>query len=499
MELIQCYIENFGTLSGVTLRLTSGLNAFCLSNGQGKTTLCAFIKCMLYGLPESRRQSPTENERKHYTPWQGGGFGGSLTLRHEGRVYRLARSFGAKPAEDRLEVFDEQTGERTNALGSCPGETLFGIDRDGFADCAIFSEHAFSFTVQNESILSILGGKNVQEVSLAAALAQLEDERRLYEKKGGTGLLAQTEAEISRLTELRISNLQAAASLAQREADLITAKAELSGISRTDAKNTPDTRISEHFPKKSKGASPFLLTLSLLLLLASLIAGNFLHTLWILGAIPATLLLCLSFLRKNPDAASNPEKRHPRERASTLFEDRYRKCASCERAYVEALEATEEAAYLATQIEGLEKKRERMAQTLSDIKKTEALLTKAGERFRESHTENASERFSEALSVLGETRSADFTLGDHFSPFFLSSERYHSAELLGHGEKDRVSLARSLALLDSMPTDRRPPLLLDDPFLAYDDAHLELAFSALSTLAKNYQILYLTCSHSRMP
>ena len=506
MELIQCYVENFGTLSGVTLRLTSGLNAFCLKNGQGKTTLCDFIKCMLYGLPDSRRHSLTDNERKHYTPWQGGIFGGSLILRHEGRTYRLARTFGTKPAEDRLEIFDEQTGEITNALGGCPGETLLGMDRDGFAACALFSERSFAPTLENESILTCLGGEKETGGSLAAALSRLENERRLYEKKNGNGLLAQTEAEISRLTELRISNLKAAESLKQKESDLIAAKAELAKATRQQRTSTAHNDVSCDFPQKRKTVNTPLLSFSLILLLFSLAFGNFLNPLLFLFAIPAAILFFLSFSKKITGAESERQaddfefQADVRESyASRLFEDRYRACAKCERAYVECLEAAEEAAYLTTQIEGLEKKKNRLAWELSDIKKTESLLTEAGRRYRENRAEAAKERFADSLSALGEVQSQSFKLGDRFSPFFLKGESFRSAEALSHGEKDRVTLARSLALLSAMPEEKRPPLLLDDPFLSYDDEHLELALTALTRLAKKYQIVYLTCSHSRMP
>ena len=111
----------------------------------------------------------------------------------------------------------------------------------------------------------------------------------------------------------------------------------------------------------------------------------------------------------------------------------------------------------------------------------------------------AKEQFAKSLSTLGETKSESFRLGDRFTPVFLSDESYRSAEVLSRGEKDRVSLARSLSLLGAMPGENRPPLLLDDPFLSYDDAHLEIALTALTRLAKDYQIIYLTCSHSRMP
>jgi len=80
MLLIECYIDNFGKLSGERISFRSGLNTILRENGWGKSTLLAFIKAMLYGLEDTRKQSLEENDRKRYLPWQGGGFGGSLSF-----------------------------------------------------------------------------------------------------------------------------------------------------------------------------------------------------------------------------------------------------------------------------------------------------------------------------------------------------------------------------------------------------------------------------------
>lgn len=502
MELITCHVENFGTLSGVTLNLGKGLNAFCLKNGQGKTTLFAFLKCMLYGLPENRRQSLSENERKHYAPWQGGVFGGSLTLRHEGRLYRISRVFGSKPSEDRLEVFDENTGAVTHALGDCPGETIFGLDRQGFSGCALFSERDFALSFENESVLSQLGGEiGEQDGSISSALALLEEERRMYEKKGGRGLLAETEAEISRLTQQYVESAQIAATLVEREQRLLSAKAALSKLSLQDEADAEDAPFSIDLPSKKKKRRPRFAIFSILLALLSLIAGNLVHPILFSGVALAFFLFFLGFSGKGGDKEKGGNEKQTKISPirSEAFEERYRACALCERAYVEAVEAAEENAYLKTQIEALEKKKSRLSCTLSDIKKTEELLTEVGRHHRAGCAEQAQTHFSRLLKTLGEMRGKSFKLGDRFSPSFLAREHYRSAEVLSRGEKDRVSLARSLALLSSMPSHKKPPLLLDDPFLCYDDEHLEIALSALEELAKEYQIVYLTCSHSRMP
>ena len=72
MRLINCHIENFGRLSGYDRDYTEGCNSILASNGQGKSTLAAFIRVMFYGFEGEGKRKTGENERKRYEPWQGG-------------------------------------------------------------------------------------------------------------------------------------------------------------------------------------------------------------------------------------------------------------------------------------------------------------------------------------------------------------------------------------------------------------------------------------------
>jgi uncharacterized protein YhaN len=503
MELIRCHADNFGVLSDKTFDFSDKLNAFCLENGKGKSTLCAFIKCMLYGLSDNRSRDPLENERKHFAPWQGGPFGGSLTLRFENRVFRIHRSFGTRPSEDLLEVFDEKSGAPTDALGACPGETMLGMDADGFASCAIFSERGFAKSLENESLLTLLGREEAeQNTSLTTALARMENERKLYEKRGGRGLLAETAAEISLLTAQHAAAMQAAEPLKEKEAELLAAKAALSSLTKSAPASTDPKAAST----KRKGLSRILLLPLSLAFFIFCALGFSKNVLFFIGA-PIALLLAFPciFCKKGKNHLPKRENKKfaktSKEQRSEdlLFEECYQKCTACERAYEQALEAKESADYLALQIAELKKKNETTSARLADIKKTEELLILAGKQYRESRSASAKEGFSKLLSALGEEESEKFRLGDRFTPSILEKNSFHSAALLSRGERDRISLARNLSILSVARREKRPPLLLDDPFLCYDDERLSRALVTLSALALDYQIIYLTCSHSRMP
>lgn len=81
-------------------------------------------------------------------------------------------------------------------------------------------------------------------------------------------------------------------------------------------------------------------------------------------------------------------------------------------------------------------------------------------------------------------------------------ERFGEARALGYfsaGQMDAVMLCMRLALVDALFAQEKPFVILDDPFVNLDDACTAQALELLQTLAKDRQILYLTCNSSRTP
>ena len=200
MKLIKCYIENFGILHTQQISFSKGLNCCISENGTGKTTLTAFIEAMLYGIGDTRRQSLDENPRKKYSPWQGGKFGGSLTVEVGKKRYVIERSFGARPADDTFRLLDADSGRVSEDYGENIGESIFGIDRDGFLRTVFLSEKNLQGKNENKSIsakLSDLVGVDGDVGGFDDALKLLEDRRKYYFKKGNTGEIANVKERIA--------------------------------------------------------------------------------------------------------------------------------------------------------------------------------------------------------------------------------------------------------------------------------------------------------------
>ena len=207
MKLLQCSIENFGTLSGFQRTFDAGLSVLLENNGFGKTTLAAFIKAMFYGLPASTKRSLDENERKRYTPWQGGVFGGSLDFEIDGKQYRIERRFEAKEKDDTFTLIDLRTGQVSRDYTANIGTELFGLDADSFARSTYLPQRGAGagMTTGISAKLTDMVENNGDMNNYDTAQRTLEEHRRFYGLLRGTGgetaRLSQEQGELNRRLE----------------------------------------------------------------------------------------------------------------------------------------------------------------------------------------------------------------------------------------------------------------------------------------------------------
>ncbi|MBQ1260887.1 MAG: AAA family ATPase [Clostridia bacterium] len=210
MRLIECYIQSFGKLSDFKFSFDSGMNTVIKENGYGKTTLSAFIKAMLYGLSESRKSDLYENERKRFLPWSSTLCGGWLIFSDGVGEYRIERSFGQKASLDSFRLVDMKTGKESTKYSENLGRELFGIDKDGFERTVCLCDKNLSGKTDNKSIsekMSNLTGTDADLGALDSALDRLDKQRRNYYKKGGSGLIRDTEDKI-RMKEEQLCELE---------------------------------------------------------------------------------------------------------------------------------------------------------------------------------------------------------------------------------------------------------------------------------------------------
>lgn len=189
MKLINCYIENFGRLSKFSYSFREGLNVIEEENGWGKSTLAVFIKAMFYGLPATRVSDLLENERRRYSPWQGGVYGGALSFSLGERGYRIERIFAQKETADVFKLFSLDTGLPSNDYTSRIGEEIFGIDAAGYERSTYFTQRP----IDGKQNYGGIQGKLSEQEDLSdykRAIDLLEKRRRVYQMNGNRGMIA---------------------------------------------------------------------------------------------------------------------------------------------------------------------------------------------------------------------------------------------------------------------------------------------------------------------
>ena len=83
----------FGKLDQQTLELTGGLNVIQAPNESGKSTWCAFLLAMLYGVNSRERdRAGFIAEKNRYAPWSGAAMAGRLDCRAGENELTLTRA-----------------------------------------------------------------------------------------------------------------------------------------------------------------------------------------------------------------------------------------------------------------------------------------------------------------------------------------------------------------------------------------------------------------------
>ncbi len=133
--IIRKLTASFGKFQGDSLELQSGLNVIESGNESGKSTWCAFIGAMLFGVDSSAREKGGILPVKvKYAPWSGAPMEGTMELEHNGKRITISRKTTAKNAPMRaFEAHYTGTGLPIPELpGVDAGQILTGVPQEVF-------------------------------------------------------------------------------------------------------------------------------------------------------------------------------------------------------------------------------------------------------------------------------------------------------------------------------------------------------------------------------
>jgi len=194
----------FGCLDHDTLEFGPGMTLIGAPNGSGKSTWCAFLRTMLYGLDTRQRdRKGVPADKNRYRPWSGSAMEGLLVCEHEGRIIELRRTSRSGVPMGDFSATDRETRQPVPGLtAENAGETLTGVSREVF-DRSVFLRQtglAVSQSQELEKRINALVSSGEEDISWSEADERLRtwQRRRRYHQSGQLPELEEEEADLRR-------------------------------------------------------------------------------------------------------------------------------------------------------------------------------------------------------------------------------------------------------------------------------------------------------------
>lgn len=551
MRILSLHIENFGKFSNFDINFSDKINQFVYENGWGKSTLCAFIKAMFYGMEAKGRKKDFQSERSKFEPWQGGNYGGSLTIEVKGKKYQIFRRFGKTPEEDSFQLFDLNSNKITNDYSESIGTQLFGVGAETFVISAFFGQNDLSSSSTDEMVSNLAGiekykndgektdfaikllEKNRKELVAnlpkEAELKQIErsSDRLNLEIENLTNLLNSVESQNRQLNKEKqefekIFDGQKEAARQQKK--LLEEKMRLQ--EEFNNKNMQLSQLTIQKPKR-KPFSRFLpfaiLSFVVALIFILLFAFNVLSVEIGLSVGVLFLLaggLLLAFKSKTNDGLVEKEIYELKSVVQRLRDEIEKypdvKEFDYDSLYQQKVEFEQKCAQVSAKKFNLENEIENRQEELAilqgnknklETERTDGLekieLLKKTMSFLKMARENVSERFVAPLNENFKHLFEGFkglekvSIDSSLNPWILTSQGAKNAEFLSQGYRDLVVICQRFSLLDKVYKQEKPCIILDDSFVNLDDQNFAMVKPILKELAASYQVLYFSCSESR--
>ena len=129
--------------------------------------------------------------------------------------------------------------------------------------------------------------------------------------------------------------------------------------------------------------------------------------------------------------------------------------------------------------------------------KTLEYLTKAKNALSLKYTGPTMEGFKKYSSLFEESDSENFRIDTDLNLTKTEEGMQRRIADLSLGLREVTDFCLRLALIDAMYEKEKPFVIMDDPFVNFDERNLKDAIKTLKKISENMQILYFTCHESR--
>ena len=547
MKIVSLHIENFGKFSSFDISFADKINQCVYENGWGKSTLCAFIKVMLYGMDAKGRKKDFQSERSKFEPWQGGNYGGSLTFKVNEKEYQIFRFFGKSPEEDKFQLLDLETNAISKKFSQNLGEELLGIGKDSFSISAFFAQSGIDNFITDEVVSNLAGIERYKN-----DVEKTEQAINILEKKRKETVSHLIKPHQIKSIEKNIESLEEDIGGKENKAKILLSQFEetmavkdefMKKFAETEKQleknykiakerqqvqnllNEKTLQLHEKLDSQSRPKFSTLMFISIVCGIFGLIFV-FLAAFAILSlsvALPLAVVLlltglgCFVFDRKKQTKSADilqlenqlgQLKSQLQEMpeftnidSGELYQEKNRfdqEVLMRQFAYNNLLSEIEK------EKEELELLQSNHQQMLDQNKTGEdkiAILKQAMD-FLKTARENVSQRFVAPLNqkfvqLFKPFAKEDVKIDHQFNALVFTRQGLKSSEFLSKGYQDLIAICQRFSMLDNIYKQEKPPIILDDTFVNIDDNKFKLVSEILKILSQNYQVLYFTCSESR--
>ena len=193
----------FGKLQGRSLELGDGLNIIEAPNETGKSTWCAFLLSILYGVNSRERdRAGFIADKNRFAPWSGAAMSGRMDCGTELGELTLTRATRRQtsPMGEFSAVYAGTNEPVPGLTGAACGETLLGISREVFERSAFIRQNNLPISqdaeLERRIAALISSGEEGTSYTEAADALKKQLNRRRHNR---TGQLPALETELAEL------------------------------------------------------------------------------------------------------------------------------------------------------------------------------------------------------------------------------------------------------------------------------------------------------------
>lgn len=493
MRLISCKIENFGKLADISISFSKGYNVISQKNGWGKSTLASFIKIMFYGFSNETKRSEFENERKRYTPWQKGIYGGELVFELDEKIYSIIRVFGKKKSEDEFTLIDKSTNKAVKDYSENIGEELFGVDAQSFERTLYIRQNDCSTQVTDSIIAKLsnvssqkddIGSFEKVEARLSALINSMNPNRV-------TGSIYRLNENICKL-EVEIN----AEEKCEEQLESIKSEINKLELKKNDAKEQLEKNIGINSKKRNekKKAKISFKGTAIIFLLLIIIAVSFLVNKK-LGVTVGIINMIISFgivihfyiKRRNKQDEISIEYEH----YIHLVDEIGSQIAKLNEIRNEYEEKQKHKIELQDILKQTRQEYSVQVKKYDLLCKTKQLLEMSKESFNADYIRPMTKIFCNYYSQFSVDRK-ECEIDADLNVNVREKGMLRDINFLSQGNRDVIGLSMRMAFIELMFKKEKPFFVLDDPFVNLDDDNYYAANEVLKKISNDYQVVLFT-------